>query len=398
MAAKYLLFNQMAGPLFRELAFELAERQGGETLLFTGHPDTVELGPQLGALTIVPMPAYDRRSIARRLLSWLNYTTRALLRMITMPRSSVALVVSNPPIMGPVLWLAGLLGRRYFVLVYDLHPDTLEAMGSLPQNGVIARIWRALNKRVWNRAEGVFTIGGRMARRLTQQFDPSKTKLGKVEVIPVWADTNNLKPLPRAENSFAKELGVEDKTVVLYSGNMGISHDIDSILSAAELLKDQDDIAFVLIGEGAKWQEAYDFKHSKNLTNLQVLPFQPEDRLPQSLSMADISLVALDPGAENLMIPSKTFYYMAVGSAILAICQDGSELSDVIADGQCGLVMAPGKPEKLASAIVSLADNKSKLDQMKTNAREYCLTHHSRELCTSQFVDLLVSIESHDHA
>lgn len=393
MTARYHLFNQMAGPLFRELAVALADSSNGGAVLYTGHPDTLALGAQIGALRVVEMPSYDRSSRWRRLGSWLGFTWRGLRVLTRMPRSDIAVVVSNPPTMGPVMLLARLLGRRYFVLVYDLHPDTAIAMGLLGEKSLIAKLWRWVNRRVWNASEGIITIGRRMADRLSTQFDPRRTAAGRVAVIPIWVDTDHITPRPRAANPVVAQLGLGDRTVVLYSGNMGYSHDIDSILQATQILRDRDDIAFVLIGEGAKWQDAHDFKSTHQLANLHVLPFQPEAMLPHTLSMADMALVALDKGAEELMIPSKTYYYMAAGAAILAICQGKSELTDTIEAGKCGVQLEPGQPERLAEAIVTLAADRARLEAMKTAARAYCVAHHDRARCTADFVHLLDSTE-----
>lgn len=389
MSDRYHLFNQMAGPLFRELAMALADSSEGGAVLYTGHPDTVALGAQISALRIVAMPGYDRSSRWRRLGSWLSYTWRAMEALARMPRSGIAVVVSNPPTMGPVMLLARLLGRRYFVLIYDLHPDTAIAMGVLREKSLVAGLWRWVNRRVWNASEGVVTIGRRMADRLSTQFDPGRTALGRVAVVPIWVDTDHISPQPRAANPVVADLGLGNRTVVLYSGNMGYSHDIDSILQAAQILRDRDDIAFVLIGEGAKWQDAQDFMTTHHLANLHVLPFQPEAMLPHTLGMADMALVALDKGAEDLMIPSKTYYYMAAGAAILAICQGKSELTDTVEAGECGVQLKPGQPDRLAEAIVDLAADRTRLEAMKTAARAYCVAHHDRVRCTAKFVHLL---------
>lgn len=389
MTRKFHLYNQMAGPLFRELACAVAEGAPAGAVLYTGHPDTLGMGPEIDKLRIKPMPGYDRRSKLRRLWSWIRFTVLALCYLLAMPRSEVAILVSNPPTMGPVAWIARLLGRRYYVLIYDLHPDTLISMGTLTEGHPISRLWRWVNRRVWNASEGVVTIGARMAARLETQFSPQNTRLNRVEVVPIWVDTETVKPMSRDENTFAKKLGIQDKTIVLYSGNMGFSHDIDSILEAAHQLSDREDIVFALIGEGAKWKDADYFQKKHELINLIVLPFQPEEVLPYSLGMADLALVSLDVGAEGLMIPSKTYYYMAAGAAVLAICQGESELADTIAASGAGVQVKPSAPKALADTIRALADDKIRLATMKAAARSHCVTHHEREACTRAFLDIL---------
>ena len=391
---QFHLFNQMAGPLFRELAVAISEAAPSGATLYTGHPDTLAFGPNMSRLRIEKMPVYNRASKWSRVLSWLNYTLRAFFIMARMPKDSAALIVSNPPILGPAAWLCRVLFRRkYFVLIYDLHPDVAVGMNVLSERNPLTSLWRWANRRVWNRAEGVITIGARMAARLAEQFTPANTTVGRVEVVPIWVDTQVLKPLPRAANRFAGELQIGERTVVLYSGNMGHSHDIDSILAAAKRLSKRQDIVFVLIGEGAKWQAAVDFSQNENLDNLMVLPFQPEAILPYSLAMADIALVSLDAGAEGMMIPSKTYYYMAAGAAVLAISQGQSELTDTLKRADCGGRVAPGQPKALANKIEAMADDSERLTTQKDNARRYCVAHHDLQKCTSQFVEILKNCE-----
>ena len=129
---------------------------------------------------------------------------------------------------------------------------------------------------------------------------------------------------------------------------------------------------------------------TRKLPNLKVLPFQPEAVLPMSLGMADIALAALDKGAEGLMIPSKTYYYMAAGSAVLAICEGESELKDTIAAADCGRSIAPGRPERLAQEIRGLAANREELSRLKANARSYCVMYHDRRTVVQAMIHKLL--------
>ena len=123
-----------------------------------------------------------------------------------------------------------------------------------------------MNRKVWDRSIAVYTIGSVMAENLTDQFNVKRTNLGHVGVIPPWADTDKIKPIDKDNNPLNCEFGQEGKITILYSGNMGISHDIDSILQAAKILKNEENIAFLLIGEGEKWQDAVDFQKDNELS------------------------------------------------------------------------------------------------------------------------------------
>jgi glycosyltransferase involved in cell wall biosynthesis len=228
-----------------------------------------------------------------------------------------------------------------------------------------------------------------MAHHIDNQFDASKTPLGRVGVLFPWADTNKIKPLDRAENPLAKEYQTDNRMVVLYSGNLGISHDIGSMLRAAEILKDRSEILFLFIGGGAKWQEAKNFQARKQLFNMQVRSYVPEELLPQSMALSDICLVALDPGAEGMMIPSKLFYYMSAGAAVVGICGADNDLQEVIERADCGICVGHGEPERLAEVIKNLADDPDRRKVLGRHAREAAVKEYTPEAGIAQCIDLL---------
>ncbi|MDB2676663.1 glycosyltransferase family 4 protein [Amylibacter sp.] len=390
---RLLFLNQMAGPLFRELAEDLSANFLKRSELYTGHPDTLKFIDKIETLKITKSPIYNRKSKITRILSWLKYTWFAFFKIIFASKGTLVFVVSNPPLIGPLALIVGKIRRLpYVVLIYDMHPDTMISFGVLREDSVSVRFWRFINKHVWEGASAVYTIGDVMAEKLAKQFDVEKTKQKYVGVVPPWADTENIKPIEKTLNPLANEYGQLGFTTVLYSGNMGISHDIESILKAAKLLKHREDIKFLFFGEGEKWQSAYDFVEVEGLTNVQVLPFQPEARLPYTMSLGDISLVALDKGAEGLMVPSKMYYYMAAGSAIIGICQGRNDLSESLYKGDSGLIVLPGDYEKLTENIIYLVDNPNILQNFKNNARASSIAHFSRQVCMKKLQTYLLSI------
>lgn len=390
---KILFLNQMAGPLFRELAEDLAEILSGTSVLMTGHPDTLAIGSATEKLLIEAVPEYDRKSYFTRIISWLKYTFLVSLAMFTVDKQTAIFIVSNPPLLGPAAWLVNKLkGVPYVVLVYDMHPDTMISFGVLKESSVITRVWRWINRKVWNNAVAVYTLGPVMAEKLSQQFDVAHTRLGYVGVVPPWADTDKIKPVDKAENPLTAELKQQGKVTVLYSGNMGVSHDIDSILLAALELREELDISFLMIGEGAKWQDARDFQQRHQLENLQVLPFQPEEKLPYTMPLADMALVTLDAGAEGLMIPSKMFYYMAAGAAVVGICSGRNDVSAIVNEAGCGVTVEPKNPELLATAIKVLACDANQLARYREKSREAAVAKYSRKACMQGLVGSLVNV------
>jgi glycosyltransferase involved in cell wall biosynthesis len=176
--------------------------------------------------------------------------------------------------------------------------------------------------------------------------------------------------MDKQTNPFIATHQLQNKLVVMYSGNMGYTHDLESLLHAAELLKADKRIAFVLIGDGAKRKKLEEIKQQKNISNVLMLPFQEGRDFPQAMAAADVGIVTLGAGGEGISVPSKTYVNMAAGLAIIAISPPDSELHRIIQQYEIGYGVLPGESKTLASLIQSLADRPDLLLQFKTRSRQ----------------------------
>ena len=366
-----LVVNQVAGPLMRQLLEGLAAG-GIRCRLLTGWLD----GPDPAAAPFeidwgVPLVKHPAR---RRIASWGRFTLQAW-RAILRHRGPV-LLVTNPPLTqlaAPLLrWLTG---NRIGLLVYDIYPDVMERMGMLRPGGLVARAWRSLSRAGMRSADVVITIGGCMAATLAGHMRRGEA-LNAV-VLPNWADTEAIRPRPRADNAFAREHGLADKFVILYSGNFGATHDTESIVAAAERLTDLPDVHVLLIGGGTRAGEVARMVAEKALPNLTLLPLQPLDRLGETLTVADCSIVCLDEGYEGVSVPSKTYSALASGAALLAVTAAGTELADLVARTGCGTVIPPRSPQTLADAIRRYHRDRDCLARAKSAARAAAEQNHS---------------------
>lgn len=385
-----VFFNQMAGPLFRELAEDISEQWPvGE--LFTGHPDTIK-AEQKDFMRIVSAPIYDRSGgYMLRLWSWFKYLFLAFFRYLFLNKNTFVFLVPFPPFLDLIAYfLKRLRGQQYAVLIYDIYPDALINFGPLKETGLIAKIWRKINRVSWENAEVVFTIGYKMAENIEGMFDSSKTAAGKVIVIPNWASTDWIKPLAKEGNEFAQKHDQVGKLTVMYSGNLGQTHDIETIVDTAKELKENDSIRFMIIGEGAKKGLVEQAESKEDLHNMTVLGFQPEEFLPYSLATADIAVITLDNGSEGLSVPSKTYYSMASGAALIALCDENSEVARTIKKHDCGFIINPGNTDAMVKAILELLDDEEKLKHYKTNSRNAAENFYSRNN-TKQYIDTLSS-------
>jgi colanic acid biosynthesis glycosyl transferase WcaI len=377
-----------------ELAQDLS-RQVGPLALLTGHPETLAKGSQ-GLVTLFPSVPYDRTTSVSRGLSWLRYLAHAFMWLQRWPRHIPCLLFSNPPLLP---WLGYGLRRwrhrPYAVMIHDIYPDVLVRLRGLAENSLLTRLWRRLNRVSYEAAEGVMTLGDCMAATLAGQFDATRTKAGRLEIIHPWADTAWLRPRPKAENWFARSQGQVGKLTVMYSGNMGLGHDIETMLEAARRLRAVRDLHFMFIGAGPKWQIIADYLRREATPNVTLLPWQPEAVVPFSLAAADVALVSLESGAEGLAFPSKALAAMAAGSALLGLSHTPSDLQVLIEQYHCGLNRKPGDVDGLVQAILTFHDDSSFLLQCRRTARRLAETTFARSRNTRKVLETIGITKMH---
>lgn len=278
------------------------------------------------------------------------------------PRKPI-LVLTNPPFLAvacAMLKSLG-LGAPYIFLIFDVYPDTAVNLGILKRHGAISRFWDWTNRFVFKHASAVVVIGrcmkeviGHKAAELGYPLD------GKLHTIHIWSDDRNITCAGKTRNPLVDRFKIHGKYVVMYSGNMGRFHDMETIMAAAELLRDRDDIVFLFVGEGHKKRWMEDFASEKGLTNCQFHTYVPREELGLLLSLSDVGLVCLLGGQEGLSVPSKTFGLMAAGVPVLGVMSEHSEIARVIREEKCGKVIQPGDSHALADAIVEFCTDEAK--------------------------------------
>ena len=194
------------------------------------------------------------------------------------------------------------------------------------------------------------------------------------------------------QNAFRREHGLDDKFVVMYAGNIGLTSCLEDVLHAAEILQEQKDIQFVIVGEGIKKESLEAEMRAKQLKNILFLPFQPRELFPEMLAAADLGLVTLNAGAAFSSLPSKIFNVMASARPILAVTPPGSEIMQIVEEAGCGWNVPPASPEKLAEAIVQLKDRESAVIQMGQNGRACLEKNYSRNHCVDDYEIMLTAL------
>ena len=400
MAQCYAPEDVSAAVLITDLAVDLVHR-GHQVSIVTGAPNypqgrvfkgyrnrlyTVEM---LDGVHVIRTWSYISPSKKKwaRLLHYGTYSATAFYGGLFAGRPDVIVSYSPPLPLGLSAWLLSLAWRTPWLLqLEDLYPDAAIAAGVMTNKRIID-FFLGLEKFLYRQAQFISVISNSFQCTLLAKGVPAS----KIEVVPVWADPDEVRPLQK-ENDFRHEHGLCHKFVVMYSGNIGLTSSLEDVLIAAEILREQPEIQFVIVGEGVKKAALERDMKAKHLENVLFLPFQPRGIFPEMLAAADLSLVTLNADSALSSLPSKVFSAMASARPILAVAPPESELTQIVEEAGCGWNIPPGSPEKLAGAIIELKSCESTLTQMGKNGRACLEKKYSRRHCVEAYEKMLTNL------
>ena len=334
----------------------------------------------------------QKQRMWHRLVNYLTYNVGAFLAAQSSAADyDVALATSTSFFTGITSWLLGVLrGFPYVYNVQDIYPDVPARAGQLKSKWQIAGL-DAIGSFMHAQAAQVTAISDEMRLTLIRKGVPAE----KVSVIHNFVDVHQMRPVLRDEK-FAARFGWNGKLVVMHGGNIGFAYDFDSILAAAHRLRDRDDIRFVIMGEGVRKAALQARVAAENLTNVQILPYQPHSDLPQVRACSDVQLSLYRRGSSEFSLPSKLYEIMACGRPVLASAEPASEVTRLIRNADAGLVIEPENVDALVEAITALQREPQRREQLGRNGREFVVAHHSDEAAVEAYeACLLRTVQQH---
>ena len=359
MNSKLILINQSPGYLTIDTVNAYATKYK-DVVLLAGRIGEYEckLKPNIKIKKII---AYNKSSTIKRILTWGIAFVQIFLLLALKYRKYEVVYVTNPPIS----YLSSLiLGNPFSVIVYDTYPDALRNIG-IKQDHWIYELWSKWNSILFKKAKSVYTLSDGMAQQLTTYVERNKIK-----VIPLWPALDSFAPIAKKDNFFVKKYGLDNKFVVLYSGNMGYTHNVDALVEVADVLISEEKIHFIFIGDGKKKKEMIRIVKEKQLKNCTFLDYQSIDVLPFSLASADLGVVTLNDETALTSVPSKTFNLLAVGAPLLCIAPQISEIASIVNRYENGRVFSATEKENIASFILSLTKDEEMRKKMSLASLE----------------------------
>lgn len=380
---KVLLLNEFfypdnqggTGTATSDIAGRLTKTHGADVTVVTSrfayrHPnDRYAPKDRWGTIDIhrVASPNWSREKPKKRFVGNLAFALASAWRAIWLPKPDVVLVTTAPltlPIAARIL--KTFRGVPYAYLIYDLDPDRTVALDVEPETSKNVQLLRKWQSAWLKDSKRVIAIGRCMKDHLVRTYGLPPEQ---VAVVEVGADPDTVKRQGK-ETLFRKKNGIEG-FVVMYSGNFGKYHDFDTILDAAEaLLPIRNDVTFVLVGGGAKRDYVEEQAKARNLTNVRVFPFVPEEEFSDLLASADMTVVTLEPGMEGLCVPSKFYSFLSSGRPVIALMRAGTEVALVVEEANVGYRIDIGDSQKLVESIIQSASDPLTMEEKGQRARQ----------------------------
>lgn len=301
-------------------------------------------------------------------------------------KNTVVVAKTDPPLISLMATpVAKLRGAKLVNWLQDLFPEVAGALGMRAVQGPVLRVLRQARNAALRRADINVVLGDRMLALVQRQGVARE----RTRVIHNWADGVAIRPVPTHQNLLRSTWGLANKFVVGYSGNLGRAHEFDTILGAAEALKNNGDIVFLFIGAGAQRGSVEQEATRRGLSNVVFKPYQPRENLSESLGVADVHLVTLNPSLEGLIVPSKFYGIAAAGRPTLFVGDVTGEIPAILASSGSGYSVATGDVDALRSFIEKLAGDAALCSAMRTQARTLFEARFDRKLAVQAWKEVL---------
>ena len=301
----------------------------------------------------------------------------------------IMFISSTPPIQGAMAVLVKKI--RHIPLVYnlqDIFPDSLVGTGLAKKDGLLWKIGRVIENFTYRNADKIIVISQDFKRNIMAKGVPEE----KIEVIYNWVDEQAVVHIPRAENKLFEKYNLDpNKFYITYCGNIGLTQNMDLLLDVAKELSSEDNIHFVLVGEGADKARVQSRVENEKINNISFLPFQPYEDISHVFSLGDAGLIISKPGVGENSVPSKTWSIMSAECPVIANF-DENEIKTILTDNSCGIFTKAGDKEAFKNAILELYNDREKAVQLGKNGRQFILENLTREIGTSKYVEVVKKV------
>jgi len=298
-------------------------------------------------------------------------------------RNDKILVVTNPAFL--LLFMPYVKWRKkikYWILVHDIFPENLVAIKKMKSCSLSYNWLKSIFDKVYSKASGCISIGRDMSEVLERKIG-LKTP---IILIPSWAENDTVYPKEKSNTRLFQTLGLKNKFIFQFAGNLGYAQGLDNILAAINLV-DNSDIHFLFIGGGAKYEKIKEFSERHN--NVSLVDFMDRSEQNNFLNACDVAIITLGDGMYGLGVPSKSYNIMAAGKPILMIGEPQTEIALCIEEYSLGWNVRPDDPVALKKVIEEIYAEKEHLSHIRNNARRVAENVFAKDIILDKYYQLL---------
>ncbi len=332
---------------------------------------------------------FGRAKLPGRALDYATFYMAAAWRLWRIARRGDVVVAKTDPPMLSVMAapICRLRGAGLVNWLQDIFPETAEALGV---GGRLARIPFGAMRLLRNRSLQAARLNVVLGERMAELVAALGIGRERIRTIPNWADGASVEPIEHSSNPLRSEWSLDGAFVVGYSGNLGRAHEMDTIVEAMTIASaSEQPVVWLFVGGGALLGRLKGEVERRGLKCVRFQPYQPRERLAQSLSAADVHLVCLRPELEGLIVPSKFYGIAAAGRPTLFIGDEDGEIARLAVRYRCGRAVASGDSEGLARAVLELASDPLRCRRMGENGREAFTAELDKPVALARWGEML---------
>lgn len=347
-------------------------------------------------LVRVRVPEFTKSNKVSRIKNLVAYFFNSLIATLKIEKQDYIYTISQPPILGGVLGVLGkwIKGGKLIYNIQDFNPEQTIAVG-YAKNKLLLNTVMAVDKFSCKNSDKVIVVGRDMQETLKNRFNNKKVPSNVF--INNWINEKEIYPLEQNHPkiiAFKEKYNLQDKFIIMYSGNIGLYYDLENIIKVIGEFKNREDVVFAFIGDGTVKSKIEEYVTNNNLNNVTFIPYQDKADLIYSLNAADIHWVVNAKGIKGVSVPSKLYGVMAAGKPVLGVLDEGSEARLIVEECNCGVCIEPGNYKEISRNIEYILNNKELIKSLGQNGRKYLEVNLTKDVSINKYKDTILSLDN----
>lgn len=331
---------------------------------------------------------FNKKSKKSRIFHILSYFFNSISATFKVGKQDIVYTISQPPVLGGIL---GNIGRiitkgKLIYNIQDFNPEQIMAV-NYSKNKFILKLMMMFDKHTCRKSSLVITVGSDMKETLEKRFNHKKVPNNVV--INNWMNEKEVYPLEKSNKKiveFKKKYNLENKFVIMYSGNIGLYYDLENLMDVFEKFKNEKDVVFAFVGEGTVKDNLVEICENKKMKNIEFIPYQDKKDLVYSLNSADIHLVVNAKGIKGVSVPSKIYGCLATNVPVFGILEPGTEAWNIVENSNCGILSETGNYEQIEENLRKVIEEKENFVKKHETGRKYLEENLTKDKSIEKYI------------